>query len=136
MGSFLYHLQVNTKPENATYYKNLMTFLGWTSLYDGDDSSGYRDRNGTSLWFVGAANDASYDYDGVGVNHISIGVDSIAEVDRAMMYLTEQGQEALFETPRHRPDFAADESSTYYQVMFRSPDNLLFEVVYVGPKES
>ena len=41
----------------------------------------------------------------------------------------------LFETPRHRPDFAHGEDTTYYQVMFESPDRILFEIVYTGPKE-
>ena len=41
----------------------------------------------------------------------------------------------LFETPRHRPEFAESDGHTYYQVMFASPDGILFEIVYVGPKE-
>ena len=41
----------------------------------------------------------------------------------------------LFETPRHRPDFAHGEDTTYYQVMFESPDRILFEIVYTGPKD-
>ena len=46
--------------------------------------------------------------------------------------------ELVFETPHHRPEIIAGtggpEGFTYYQVMFASPDNLLFEVVYTGPK--
>ena len=37
-------------------------------------------------------------------------------------------------TPRHRPEFSASEHDTYYQIMFESPDRVLFEVVYEGPK--
>jgi len=48
-------------------------------------------------------------------------------------YLKKAGVPALFETPRHRPDFCSSPDQTYYQVMFESPDRLLFEVVYSGP---
>lgn len=44
-------------------------------------------------------------------------------------------RDLLFGTPQHRPDFAADDAHTYYQVMFASPDRILLEVVYTGPKE-
>ena len=58
-----------------------------------------------------------------------------ADVDAAAAFLTARGVQHLFETPRHRPDFAHGEDTTYYQVMFESPDRILFEIVYTGPKE-
>ena len=58
-----------------------------------------------------------------------------AEVDRTAGHLEELGIEQLFETPRHRPDFSSSEDNTYYQVMFQSPDGILFEHVYTGPKQ-
>ncbi len=39
-------------------------------------------------------------------------------------------------TPRHRPEFSQGPDQTYYQVMFESPDRVLFEVVYTGPKQA
>jgi catechol 2,3-dioxygenase-like lactoylglutathione lyase family enzyme len=89
---------------------------------------------GASLWFIGSTNGAGNDYDGSGMNHIGIGASTQADVDATVEYLTKKGVVALFETPRHRPDFAMSESDTYYQVMFESPDRVLFEVVYTGPK--
>ncbi len=35
--------------------------------------------------------------------------------------------------PHHRPEFAMNEKYTYYQVMFETPDRILFEIVYMGP---
>jgi hypothetical protein len=49
------------------------------------------------------------------------------------VWLKESGIPHLFETPRHRPEFSEGDN-TYYQVMFESPDRILFEVVYTGPK--
>ena len=55
--------------------------------------------------------------------------------DATVAYLNSHGVDCLFETPRHRPDFSHSESDTYYQVMFPSPDGILFEHVYIGPKQ-
>ena len=47
-------------------------------------------------------------------------------------FLKEKGVPSLFDTPRHRPDFSSP-GQTYDQIMFESPDQILFEVVYTGP---
>lgn len=139
MQTGLSHLQVNVQGPNIPFYKDLMAFLGWQVLYDGEGAPGVQvlgaqGTNNASLWFIGAANGASNDYDGPGTNHIAIGASSQADVDAAAAYLSEHGVTALFETPRHRPEFSQSEDSTYYQVMFETPDRLLVEVVYTGPK--
>lgn len=57
-------------------------------------------------------------------------------MDAVAANLKAQGVELLFETPRHRPEFTESEEQTYYQVMFESPDRILLEVVYTGPKSA
>lgn len=134
MQTGLSHLQVNIQTPNMPFYKDLFGFLGWQALHEGDGILGVQGTNNASLWFVGQANGAGNDYDGTGTNHIAIGASSQADVDAAAAYLSDHGVAALFETPRHRPEFSQSEESTYYQVMFESPDKLLLEVVYTGPK--
>lgn len=134
MKSGLYHLQVNIDPANTAFYKELLAFLGWNTLYEGEGVLGMSGSNDASLWFVNKTSAATNDYDGPGMNHLGIGVESEADVDAAVEYIRGKNVEALFETPRHRPEFSAGEGQTYYQVMFASPDNLLFEIVYTGPK--
>jgi hypothetical protein len=134
MQTSLAHLQVNIHPDNLPFYRDLLTFLGWTTLYDADGMLGLGSSNEASLWFVNQVNPSPNDYDGPGVNHIGIGATSQADVDSAAAYLRDKNIPALFETPRHRPEFSANESETYYQVMFESPDKVLFEIVYTGPK--
>lgn len=90
--------------------------------------------SGASVWFTPEKAKGANDHDSVGVNHFGIAVSSAVEVDEVITYLKEKGVPPLFETPRHRPEFAQSEDQTYYQVMFESPDKLLFEVVYTGPK--
>lgn len=133
------HLQVNIDPANLGFYRDLFGFLGWTPIMENESmiglgSGGAESRRFESLWFIAAANGSSNDYDGAGMNHIGISADSQSDIDATAAYLGEHGVAPLFETPRHRPDFAGDEDQTYYQVMFESPDRVLFEVVYTGPK--
>lgn len=134
MQSSLAHLQINVRATNLDFYRDLMRFLGWQTLMDEGPFVGVGGTNGASLWFIGEVKDIANDYDGPGVNHIGIGAAAQADVDTVAAYLKEKGVPALFETPRHRPEFSRGEGQTYYQVMFESPDRVLFEVVYTGPK--
>jgi catechol 2,3-dioxygenase-like lactoylglutathione lyase family enzyme len=133
MQSTFSHIQFNVRAENVPFYAELLGFLGWQTLFAGEGFLGVAGKHGESFWFVGQVKDVANDYDGPGVNHIAIGAEAQADVDAAAAYLTERGVELLFETPRHRPDFPQGEGRTYYQIMFESPDRILFEFVYVGP---
>lgn len=131
----LSHLQVNVRQENLPFYHDLFVFLDWEPLFSGESGEAFNSMGDTSLWFMAGAKDIRTDYDGPGVNHIAIAAASPAAVDATAAYLDEHGVERLFETPRHRPDFSHSENDTYYQVMFESPDGILFEHVYIGPKQ-
>jgi hypothetical protein len=65
---------------------------------------------GQSLWFSGQVKEVSNDYDGPGLNHLAFAAASVADVDESVAWLQARGVAALFETPRHRPDFSADEA--------------------------
>jgi hypothetical protein len=134
MNSGIAHIQVNVNPDNLPFYEELTGFLGWSVIYSDDGMLGVKGANNASLWFVDQVNDVQNDYDGPGTNHISFSVDKQSDVDLVASWLKDRGIDHLFETPRHRPEFSHDETDTYYQVMFESPDKLLFEVVYTGPK--
>ena len=127
------HIQFNVQPENLPYYRDLFGFLGWQTLYDGEGMLGVGGPHNGSLWFSGACNEVKNDYDGAGFNHIGLSVGAQAEVDETVDYLRNVGVTLLFDTPRHRPEFSG-EGTTYYQVMFETPDRILIEVVYIGPK--
>ena len=135
MQSGLSHIQFNVRAENVPFYKELFTFLGWGTEYEAEGMVGVSGKNGESIWFIGEAKDVSNDYDGPGLNHFAIGAESQADVDTAAAHLTDNGIELLFETPRHRPEFSGD-GTTYYQIMFESPDRILFEFVYTGPMQA
>lgn len=126
------HIQFNVDLANLAFYKDLFTFLGWAVWYDDPTMLGVGAGNGSSLWFAAAAPQFSNHYDGKGMNHLGIAVETQAAVDEAVAYLSEHGVTALFETPRHRPEFSSP-GQTYYQVMFETPDRLLIEIVYTGP---
>ena len=128
------HIQFNVKGDNLGFYKDLFTFLGWSEIWVDADVVGVRGKNGEGFWFTAGGNGAINDYDGPGVNHVAVSTDSQEDVDSAAAFLTARGTEMLFDTPRHRPEFSGDESETYYQIMFETPDRFLLEVVYTGPK--
>src|SRR5690349_14066500 len=125
MQTHLGHIQFNVQPANLPFYKDLLAFLGWKTLFEMEGMLGVVDTNGVSFWFVGQVNQASNDYDGPGVNHLAIGVAAQADVDTAAAYLIEHGVELRFETPRHRAEFTSSPDQTYYQVMFETPDRIL-----------
>jgi catechol 2,3-dioxygenase-like lactoylglutathione lyase family enzyme len=129
------HMQINVGSGNLAFYQDLLAFLGWKTLYQDDSMLGAADKHGVSLWFAVAANGASNDYDGAGVNHLAFSTATQADVDSTAEYLQQRGVELLYETPRHRAEFSG-ENSTYYQVMFETPDRILIEVVYTGPRQA
>lgn len=135
MKTKLGHLQINIDIKNLQFYKDLFSFFNWNVLYSDENTLGVEDKNHASLWFTSPLKEAKNDYDGIGMNHLAISVEEQAEVDQAVTYLKGKAIPALFDTPRHRPEFSASSQETYYQVMFESPDKILFEVVYTGLKQ-
>ena len=127
----LNHIQLNVSPTNLDYYQRLLTQLG----FEVPEAEGYVAGfgNGVSLWFMGTDVSEQQDHDHRGVNHLGLNAETVAEVDAVAVFLPEIGAEALFETPRRRDDFIGGGETDYYQVMFRSPDGILFEIVYTGP---
>ena len=134
MRTSLSHLLFNVRAENLGFYKNLLGKAGWRVLMDTPEMLGMSGTNDASLWFGTEVKAVTNDYDGPGMNHVGLGAESIADVDAMVSYLKEQQVATLFETPRHRPEFSQSADNTYYQVMFESPDRILWEVVYIGPK--
>lgn len=134
MKSSLSHLQINIDLKNLDFYKEFIDQLGMEVVMEGDGYIGYKGKNGVMIFFVQAIKNVEGDYDTKGINHVSFSADSVKEVDKIVEWLTGKKIKSLFDTPRHRPDFAEDETTTYYQVMFETPDKILFEVVYTGKK--
>jgi catechol 2,3-dioxygenase-like lactoylglutathione lyase family enzyme len=134
--STLGHLVINVHVDQIAFYKELFSFLGWQVLYDEPKMLAVQDKNNVSFWFSEPIKPIDNDYDGTGMNHMGISVPSQAAVDETVAFLKAHKIPALFETPRHRPEFCDSDKNTYYQVMFESPDRILFEVVYTGPKQN
>ena len=129
------HIQFNIHPQNMQFYKDLFAFMDWPTLEDEPTMLGVGCDVFNSLWFFAGAKPAANDYDGPGMNHLGLLVQNQCEVDQMVAYLRERNITPLFDTPRHRPEFAMNEEYTYYQVMFETPDHILVEVVYMGRLE-
>ena len=70
MKSHISHLVFGINPDNAAFYKDLMTFLGWHVLYEAPGMLGVADGGKTSIWFGARTKDVPNDYDGPGLNHL------------------------------------------------------------------
>ncbi|MFM9105341.1 MAG: VOC family protein [Chloroflexota bacterium] len=127
------HLQYNIRPENAAFYRDLLVHLGWEVLHEGGGQLGCGSGNGQSLWFSPATSAAAADHDAPGLNHLAFAAASMDDVEDLHGWLKRAGIATLYDTPRHRPEFASRDGDTYYQIMFTSPDGILFEMVYIGP---
>jgi catechol 2,3-dioxygenase-like lactoylglutathione lyase family enzyme len=103
------HMQFNVRGENLPFYRDLLTFLGWDLIGEWPGMIGLGSLGGQSVWFSGQVKEVANDYDGPGLNHLAFAAASIADVDEAVAWLQARGVAALFETPRHRPEFSADE---------------------------
>lgn len=83
-----------------------------------------------SLWFMATTQATNNHRDANGLNHLGLHMESVEDVDRFVSeFLTPRNIQPLFDTPRHRPDFAGTDG-VYYQVMFELPGDLLFEIVH------
>ncbi len=134
MKSHVSHLQFNMNPANKSFYADMFASLGWKTLYEEEELIGVGNDGQVSLWFAAATSDVANDHDAPGLNHFGIGVETQADVDATVAYLRERGVELLYGTPCNRPEYASGENDLYYSAMFLSPDQILFEVVYTGPK--
>ncbi|MCA9381278.1 hypothetical protein KC678_03365 [Candidatus Dojkabacteria bacterium] len=133
MNSHFYHIQFNIDfSKNITFYKELMNFLGWSIIFETEDTIGYKSDVSGDIWFVDSEKEGTQDYDEKGFNHFAIKVEEQKDIDEIVQFLEEKNRSTLFDTPRYRPEFVDSEEETYYQVMFESPDKILFEIVYIG----
>ncbi|PIR59413.1 MAG: hypothetical protein COU69_00235 [Candidatus Pacebacteria bacterium CG10_big_fil_rev_8_21_14_0_10_56_10] len=135
MKTYFSHLQLNIEFANLSFYQQLLEFMGWQVIVAADHVVGYHSQTNGDLWLVKTDGDDSANYDAKGINHLALGTAERQDVDAVRELLESLRVPMLFGTPRHRLEYASDENSTYYQIMFESPDKILFEVVYVGPKE-
>jgi hypothetical protein len=134
MKTYWNHVQINIDPVNRAFYKELFALFGWESWHEDEGMLGMGVEGKGSFWFASAPGKRPTDYDQLGVNHLGIRAEAQADVDTVAVFLRRRNVSPLFGTPRHRPEFAEGAGQTYYQVIFASPDNVLLEVVYIGPK--
>ncbi len=134
MKSYLYHIQLNIDFKNIYFYKNLLIFLGWKTIEEGKDIAGFKSGTNGDIWLLPKTKGIANNYDGNGMNHLALRVDKQTDIDEIITYLQKNKITMLFDTPKHRPEFVSGKNKTYYQVMFESPDKILFEVVYLGNK--
>ncbi|MGI8926712.1 MAG: hypothetical protein ACR2HN_08735 [Tepidiformaceae bacterium] len=61
MQTQLGHIEVKVAPGNLAFYRELMAFLGWSTIFENEEILGVGGSSGASLWFVGHASSATND---------------------------------------------------------------------------
>jgi len=102
MKSYFYHLQINIDFRNVDFYKGLMEIMGWEVIFEDSEVISCKSGTNGDLWFVKADHNQTSDYDAKGINHVSLRVEKISDVDEVKSYLEKNHVEMLFDTPRHR----------------------------------
>ena len=114
MQSHIGHIQFNVEAANLPFYRDLTAFLGWQTLYDTAEFIGVRPERHEPL---------VHRLCQAGQQRLQRPRPEPPCLQRAgaggcrCRGRPHPGVAHLFETPRHRPDFAHGEDTTYYQVM-------------------
>ena len=132
MKSFMHHVQVNIDTQNIKFYTDLLDFLGWTAIMQTESFAGFHSEENGDVWFVPAQDNDVSSCNKRGLNHVCFGVSSVQEVDAFVDWLVRNAIKTFPETPKYKPGFGPGDGEVYYQVMFESPDRILFEIVYTG----
>src|SRR5690606_39567277 len=103
------HIQFNVDPKHFDFYFDLLTFLGWKLIHRDDKFLALGHSDGYSLWFLSKTKTVANDNDGPGMNQLGFHTKTITEVDETCEFLEKKGVPALFDTPRHRPEFSDGE---------------------------
>ena len=73
------HITFSVRPANVSFYRDLLTFLGWQLMYDSPETFGVSNGQQTSLDFGPVTTNVANDYDGPGMNHLGIPTATQAE---------------------------------------------------------
>jgi catechol 2,3-dioxygenase-like lactoylglutathione lyase family enzyme len=117
MKASLYHVQLNVSRPSIAFYKDLLTYLGYTLMAEQPDMFGAT--NGTTdLWIMQTT----------GINHLAFRVESRPHVDRfTREFLDARAILTLYGAPRDYPEYRPG----YYAVFFEDPDRLKLEVAHI-----
>lgn len=112
-----------------------MNVLGWKIIFCTDEVIGFNSVNMGDIWLVSSDVNELQNYDAKGFNHLAIKVEEQNDIKILLDFLKIKNIKTIFDTPKHRPEFANNDKETYYQIMFETPDRILFEIVYIGLKK-
>lgn len=132
MNTTFNHLSFNVSDakKSLPFYKELLTFLGYSVVSESPDHLGMRN-SPTDVWI--SETDSKFKAKGfhrksTGINHICFGVKSRAEVDKFNNeFLKKRKIPALYNSPKAFPEYTKD----YYAVYFEDPDRIKIEVAYL-----
>ena len=127
MKSAFYHANINVS--NPTFYKDLLTYLGFKLLHEYPNGFGMGDGTVDLCVFETKPNKQSHIFNrqATGLNHLAFRVSTRAEVDTFHKeYLLANKIPVLYGGPKEYPEYEPG----YYAVYFEDHDRIKLEVVY------
>lgn len=127
-----YKHQINIVADNASFYRDVLSHLGWSITFEDRNMTGYWNELNGELWFVDTQKKRLSETDNLDVRQITIKLPTKIDVDHAQLFLEKRGVKMLNGTPKFRPELSTQKDELYYQIIFESPDKIRFEVLYQG----
>jgi glyoxylase I family protein len=134
MKASLYHVQVNVVDpmRSLPFYRDLLTFLEYTIVSEGDDHLGaWGPDRSAALWIVATGSPyraAGFHRKRPGLNHVAFRVGARVDVDTfTRQFLDARRLPTIYGPPRDYPEYRPG----YYAVFFEDPDRLKLEVVHI-----
>ena len=127
----LSHIQINVSDaaKSLPFYKDLLTYFGYTVMMEDPKFIGMDDGNGMTIWVNDIEEkfkDNKFHRKSAGLNHLAFHVESKEDVDKfTKEFLQPRGLNILYESPKLFPEYTPD----YYAVYFEDPDRIKLEVV-------
>ncbi|HEY7467189.1 MAG TPA: VOC family protein [Dehalococcoidia bacterium] len=124
------HVGINVSgPPVAAFYQEMLGYFEWNVVAEGEGWSGLTDGH-VSMWITPPQAESEYNRDAVGLNHLGLHVDTVADVDKfTAEFLKPHGVEPILDSPRVLPG-SESRPGIYYQVLFTDPDGQLIEVFH------
>ncbi len=127
----LYHIQLNVSDASKSlpFYKDFFGYLGYTITDESPEHIGFS--NGTTdFWIIETEKEFKahgFHRKNTGINHLAFKLESREAVDTFVNeFLKPRGISALYESPKHFPEYGGE----YYAVYFEDPDRIKLEVMY------
>ena len=119
-------LSVSDFEKSRKFYGRLFDFLGYQTITDESDSTGWVSGSGFGFWLKPAAAAGEYVFGSPGLHHFCFKAKSREQVDKLYNEFIIPNNIRVFDAPAAYPNY----TDKYYAVYFADPDEIKLEYAY------